>query len=51
MIEQFPEKKSISMDYATSINQQKIQEIITELSSKNSNKIDNLEPLDDNDED
>ena len=51
MIEQFPEKKSISMDYTTSINQQKIQEIITELSSKKSNTIDNLEPLDDNDED
>ncbi len=49
MIEQFPEKKSISMDYTTSINQQKIQEILAELSSKNSTVIDNLEPLDDDD--
>lgn len=49
MIEQFPEKQSILMNYKSTIDKQSIERIINELAGKKSSKIDNLEPLADDD--
>ena len=49
MIEQFPEKKTFTIDYHKEINKEAIQKILTELANQHTEKVDNLEPLADDD--
>ncbi len=49
IIEQFPEKQNINIDYNLDFDKKSIQDIIDELSKAQTSKVDNLEPLADDD--
>jgi len=49
MIEQFPEKKTFNIDYQDSFDKEQIQKIIMDLKNANTQKVDNLNPLADDD--
>jgi len=49
MIEQFPEKKTFNINYQDSFDKEQIQKIITDLKNANIQKVDNLNPLADDD--
>jgi len=49
MIEQFPEKQNTNIDYNLDFNKKSIHDILDELSKAETSKVDNLEPLSDDD--